>query len=160
MIVRNKPVLNEPAATGNGELALIIIRWCFAVSYIVLIFLFAKCPQSSAYNMAEQLFSWFPFLAETDIPVFVFYMRKSLHVLGYLIGTCIIFYAVKVTPVLKKSVHISTLGLALLLAVLDEWYQTTLPHRSGRIEDVFIDLIGIIIGLLLLRDNRKASGLN
>ncbi|NMB38363.1 MAG: VanZ family protein [Firmicutes bacterium] len=123
-------------------------------------FLFAKCPQSSAYSMAEQLFEWFPFLAEADIPVLVFYIRKFLHVLGYFIGTCIIFYAVKITPVFKRAVYISTLGLALLLAILDEWYQTTLPHRSGRIEDVFIDLIGITVALLLLKHNSKASGFN
>lgn len=38
-------------------------------------------------------------------------------------------------------------GLTLLFALSDEWHQTFVPGRSGRLDDVVTDAIGALLGL-------------
>lgn len=40
-------------------------------------------------------------------------------------------------------------GLSLLFAVSDEWHQSFVPGRSGRLDDVITDTIGALVGLSL-----------
>ncbi len=130
--------------------------------YVGLMFIFAKSPQSSALNMSQGLLKWFPFLAQSNLSLIIVYIRKTIHVIGYFIGTILIFNAVRATPVFKRMPYLATGLLGLLVAIFDEWYQTALPHRSGQIQDVLIDLVGILIALTLVKiklpGNKQASG--
>jgi VanZ family protein len=78
-------------------------------------------------------------------PHFVFF--KSLHLLEYAFLAMLLFYAF-----LRKKY---TIIIAYLYALSDEIHQTFVPGRSGRLRDTFIDLIGIILGLIILKQLRK-----
>lgn len=79
------------------------------------------------------------------IPHFIFF--KSLHILEYAALAILVFFAL-----LKDK---QTIILAYLYALGDEIHQTFIAGRSGRFKDTFIDLLGIIIGLLILKQLRK-----
>lgn len=78
---------------------------------------------------------------------FVFF--KTLHILEYALLSILLFYGLLRY---KKTVII-----AYLYALSDEIHQTFVPGRTGLFRDTLFDLLGIIIGLLLIKylRNRK-----
>jgi VanZ family protein len=56
------------------------------------------------------------------------------------------------------------LGLAVLYALSDEWHQSFVPDRTGRLDDIVTDTIGALVGLgvawalLALAATRRARG--
>lgn len=77
-------------------------------------------------------------------------VRKGIHVGEYAVLGGLFYYALACTA---RRVYLSPVLLALLLTVsvagLDEWRQTFIPGRSGRLFDVGIDAAGAGIGQLL-----------
>ena len=84
------------------------------------------------------------------IPHFIFF--KSLHLLEYALLAILFFYAF-----LRKK---QTIIIAYLYALSDEIHQTFIAGRSGRLRDTFIDLIGILLGLVILRQLRKIKAID
>lgn len=125
-----------------------MIRWVLAGAYVALILLFSAQPESSAGHMSRTFLFLFPNLSPAQIVDVVFYLRKGGHVAAYFVGTLLILFAVHGTPLLRRRPYLAALILSFGVAALDEWYQTTLPHRSGTVDDVLIDGIGIISALL------------
>jgi len=83
------------------------------------------------------------------VPHFIFF--KSLHILEYATLAILVFFAL-----LKNK---PTIIFAYLYALSDEIHQTFVAGRSGRFKDTFIDLLGIIIGLLILKQLRKIKAI-
>lgn len=88
-------------------------------------------------------------LPET-VPHFIFF--KSLHLIEYGILAVLFFFAL-----LKEK---QAIIFAYLYALSDEIHQTFIAGRSGRFKDTFIDLLGIIIGLYVLKKLRKIKAIN
>jgi len=84
------------------------------------------------------------------VPHFIFF--KSLHILEYALLAILLFFAF-----LKDK---PTVIFAYLYALSDEIHQTFVPGRSGRFKDTLIDLLGIIIGLLILKQLLKIKAVN
>ncbi len=126
-----------------------MIRWVLAAAYVALILLFSAQPESSAGHMSRSFFYLFPNLSGAQIVELVFYLRKAGHVAAYFFGALLILYAVYGTPLLRRRPYLAALLLSFSVAALDEGYQTTLPHRSGTVEDVLIDGVGIVSALLV-----------
>ncbi|MEX2355565.1 MAG: VanZ family protein [Thermaerobacterales bacterium] len=96
---------------------------------------------------------------------FEFYARKTLHVLAYGALTLTwISTAVAQFPGWRWAVP-TAMAVALIIAIIDESVQATIPHRSGSVCDVLIDAGGIVLGYLtarmigLTRSNPNAGGL-
>jgi VanZ family protein len=81
--------------------------------------------------------------------LFYFLERKSFHIIEYFIlGNLFYFYfSLKFTQ--KKTIIFSII-LTLLYAMSDEWHQTFVFGRDGRIRDVVIDSIGILLAMFLI----------
>jgi VanZ family protein len=84
------------------------------------------------------------------VPHFIFF--KTLHLLEYATLAILLFFAI-----LKNK---ETIIIAYLYAFSDEVHQTFVVGRSGRLKDTIIDLVGIIIGLLILKKLRKIESVN
>jgi len=76
------------------------------------------------------------------VPHFLFF--KSLHLAEYAVLAILIFFALLKTK--------STIIFSYLYALSDEIHQTLVPGRSGRFKDTFIDLIGILIGIIIIKN--------
>jgi len=72
-----------------------------------------------------------------------FLILKSFHLIEYATLSILIFYAIRN--------YKYTIITAYLYAITDEIHQYFVPGRTCKITDTFIDLIGISIGLLLLK---------
>ncbi len=119
--------------------------------YALSIFYFSAQPESSAGSMTSSLLDWFPNLARSDVQALIFYIRKLGHVLAYGVAAGLIVFALRGMPRLRKQALPLGFVLTMILAGLDEWYQSILPHRTGAFTDVLIDMIGVIIAVVILK---------
>ena len=78
-------------------------------------------------------------------------IRKFAHVLEYAILTLFTFFSSRNTLKLsKKRLLLLTVVITLVYAFSDEFHQTFVFEREGKIRDVLIDSIGISGALLTL----------
>lgn len=82
--------------------------------------------------------------------VIEFFLRKLAHVFVFFIITIALFF------LLYQYIHSAALALVLsflggfVLAVLDEFRQSFVPDRVASAVDVFVDMIGVTLGILLI----------
>ena len=51
-----------------------------------------------------------------------------------------------------KHIYFISFIICFLYASSDEFHQLFVPGRSGQVTDIFIDLIGVVLGLLLVKE--------
>ncbi|MBL7078628.1 VanZ family protein [Candidatus Shapirobacteria bacterium] len=72
---------------------------------------------------------------------FSFFVFKSLHLIEYGVLFLLWYFALSNQ---KKKLKLA-IAFSLLYAIFDEFHQTLIPSRQGKVRDVFIDFLGIII---------------
>ncbi len=91
-----------------------------------------------------------------------FLTRKPAHILEYALFFALIFRAVRGSFGRNWKFWELNLGsgvLTFLYAVSDEIHQALVPTRSGKIEDLGFDFLGILLALFLLSRSRKNTNL-
>lgn len=76
--------------------------------------------------------------------------RKSAHAIEFFVLAILIAISLKVYGIKGKAAIINVLFAVLLLAVLDEFYQSFVPGRTSRVQDVLIDFGGGVIGIAII----------
>lgn len=81
-----------------------------------------------------------------------FIIRKTAHFLEYAVLCILYFRGLKNTTKisLKKAVILAFL-MAVFYAITDEYHQTKVNGRTGRLFDIGIDSLGAFFGLILAR---------
>lgn len=80
-----------------------------------------------------------------------FTLRKSAHVTEYFLLTILASYSLKKTfHKSKKAIILLAIIISLLFAVSDEFHQTFVFGREGKIQDVIIDSVGIFSSVFLI----------
>lgn len=90
-------------------------------------------------------------VSSTNLYAFLeFIVRKSGHIIGYFILTVLLFITMSYVTI-QRGLKFLVVGLlSISYAALDEWHQTFVPGRTGRLIDVYgVDLIGVLIGLII-----------
>lgn len=102
----------------------------------------------SAGNTTRILYPLFHFLTGVDPVRFEewhYYLRKLGHFVGYFVLSVLLFRAWRATLPLPRlsnwSGHWARIAwfMSTLVACLDEWHQTFLATRGGKLEDVLLD---------------------
>ena len=75
-------------------------------------------------------------------------VRKSAHFLAFLLLGGALFVCYESWLGEGKLNWIWSIMVGVVYAASDEWHQTTVPGRSGRMTDVLIDAAGIVVGVL------------
>lgn len=84
-----------------------------------------------------------------------FIFRKIAHIIEYLILSYLSFRAFHYGSGLSRSTGlILAFFLTLIYAITDEFHQTRIPDRDGRLRDVAIDTIGNLIAVMGLSSGR------
>lgn len=93
---------------------------------------------------------------KTTLPTFWdFVLRKMAHMAEYAILCFLIFRALRGHNLdIKKSLIWAAI-FSILYACSDEYHQTFILGRQGRLFDVLIDTFGIIIADKILNDSHK-----
>lgn len=84
-----------------------------------------------------------------------FIVRKTAHVTEYFILFMLLYFGFK--KIYLKNIIIYPAIITILYSISDEFHQLFIEGRSGRIKDVFIDSIGVLIGLLIIGIKNKVK---
>lgn len=84
-----------------------------------------------------------------------FIVRKTAHVTEYFILFMLLYFGFK--KIYLKNIIIYPAIITILYSISDEFHQLFIEGRSGKIKDVFIDSIGILIGLLIIGIKSKVK---
>lgn len=126
---------------------IIALSWALVIAVCTVIFIFSG-------EVAEDSADRSGFLRELLTKLFgvgftEFFIRKVAHTLEYAaLGFCSTFAFCYTF----KNIKLFYCGIlfSFLYAVSDEIHQRFVPARSGQVRDVFIDLAGVLLGVLIL----------
>lgn len=80
-----------------------------------------------------------------------FTVKKGLHALAYAVLLRLWLRALAPEGRPSPTAQAQALAICLLWAASDEWHQTFVPGRTGRVRDVAIDGLGALAALAALR---------
>ncbi len=136
-----------------------IISWMLVASWMLVIFSFSaeegKISSSRSRQLTKAVTQYSAQLPDkvkkniNSTKLIELIIRKGAHVLEYLILTILLLFALSRSRLKKRNSYILAASLAILYACIDELHQSFTPGRDGRVSDVFIDSIGVILGLFL-----------
>lgn len=78
-------------------------------------------------------------------------IRKLAHFFLYTLGGILILLYINLYKITDNNKVIISWTIGTAYAITDELHQLFVPGRSGEIRDVFIDSLGIIIGIIIIR---------
>ena len=76
-------------------------------------------------------------------------LRKIAHATEYCILSILIIIALTKSGLKEKKAIIISLLISIIYACSDEYHQTFINGRTGQFNDVLIDMLGFIIGLII-----------
>ena len=77
-------------------------------------------------------------------------IRKVAHFLIYTVDGFLLMGLLSTYKIQDKWRLIMTIGIGILYAMSDEFHQSFSPGRSPKVTDVYIDTLGVIVGVLLV----------
>ena len=87
----------------------------------------------------------------------VFNPFSILHIPLYGILTLLLVLALRAPSATNSKLRLTLTALiAIAVAILDEFYQSSIPGREASIIDVFLDVLGVSLALLLLHSGAFA----
>lgn len=129
--------------------------WILALAYPALLFLAAVRPEFGAETTRAIVEVILPQLDSLQVHTVVVVLRKAGHFLGYGLFAVILANAIYSLPTGKRSRRRAVAScviaalIALGVAAMDEYVQSMVPHRTGARQDVALDLLGIVVGILV-----------
>ena len=127
----------------------LVLAWTLLILWMLFIFIMSSfngiMSSNQSGSIAVLIYNLFD-ISDTEKVSFI--VRKCAHVseffiLGILVINLISKYNVKYSYLISFIVCV-------LYASSDEFHQLFVPGRSGQVTDVFIDMIGVVLGLLLV----------
>jgi VanZ family protein len=143
--------------------------WIAAGLWLIVIAIESTQYLSSA-NTSRILYPIFHFLFGMDLAhfwVWHHYIRKTGHFVGYFILSVLLFRAWRATLSSSSLWALRWAGIAFFMsafvASMDEWHQSYIPSRTGKVSDVILDstaalVAQIVIFLFLARRVAGSSG--
>ena len=128
------------------------------VLWMTVIFVFSSRNGEVSSNDSGQILLFFQDffsvpgdkLSETVVYAATFVIRKSAHIFEYFVLGVLVSGSLYSNKPNKKSVS-TAFVLCVLYRASDEIHQLFVPGRSGMVRDVFIDSIGIALGVFIYR---------
>jgi VanZ family protein len=145
-------------------------EWTAAILWLILIAI-ESTPWLSFQNTGHVLYQLVASLLgpvnETGVILANSVLRKVGHVTGYGVLSWLLFRAWRKTLSSSRAIawapswSVIAFFMTAAVASLDEWHQTFLPSRTGRIQDVFLDsaaaLAVQVLLFVLLRKSRVSQ---
>ena len=127
----------------------LVLAWILLALWMAFIFYMSSCNGNVSSDQSGTIaYVLHNILGINYSDKLIFIIRKCAHVseffiLGILVINLISKYNVKYS-------YLISFIICVLYASIDEFHQLFVPGRSGQVTDVLIDLIGVVLGLLLV----------
>ena len=114
-------------------------RWALTLAFIAFVVGLSITP--GVERPDDSLFSWL-FTNTAPLP------QKVLHVVTYAVLGALWMWTL--AGIASRPARIAlSLSLALVLGIVLEWYQTTVPGRYGSIADILLNSLGAALGIVI-----------
>lgn len=124
----------------------IIISWMLLVIWMIFIFIMSSFNGNISSNqsgtIADLIYNLFDISDTEKVSLIV---RKCAHVSEFFILGILVINLVSKYNV--KHIYFISFIVCVLYASSDEFHQLFVPGRSGQVTDIFIDMIGVVLGL-------------
>lgn len=122
------------------------LLWCA----MILVFSGGWGSYQHTLGLLRWLLSWIPSLSPAQFKIIHYYFRKSGHVLAYGILCFLWFRAFQGNLYYRvRNAALWSLGLSLLVALVDEGHQAMIRSRGGSLQDVGLDFSAALLAALL-----------
>jgi VanZ family protein len=136
----------------------LLLSFGIVIAFVTVMFLFSGQSGENSVNSSEKILDRVMGLLNLEELVkgypevyrnrnYLF--RKSIHFTEYMILGILILNFLRFVFVKRKWAFSLTVLLCGIVSVIDETYQSFVPGRTPRITDVFIDMSGVLLGVLI-----------
>lgn len=131
-----------------------IVPILLVIIWIVVIFNFSsqqgKVSQSKSQSITDYIYENFDKAVKTvDKDLLHYLVRKTAHITLYFVLCILVINGLHFGGFRGKGLYIRAFLICLFYASMDEIHQRFISDRSGKLTDVFIDGIGIVLGITL-----------
>ena len=112
-----------------------VLAWGYVIAWMSVIYYFSDQPD---------LHSALPSAWDSVL-------RKIAHVAEYFVLSFLLFRALVLIPVARRTALLGALVMTLAYALSDEWHQHFVAGRQGSLRDVLIDSLGYVVFWFLQR---------
>ncbi len=127
----------------------LVLAWTLLILWMLFIFIMSSfngiMSSNQSGSIATLIYNIFNI---SDTAKVSFIIRKCAHVSEFFILGILVINLVSKYNV--KHIYLISFIICVLYASSDEFHQLFVPGRSGQVTDVLIDLIGVVLGLLLV----------
>lgn len=127
----------------------LVLAWILLVLWMAFIFYMSSCNGNVSSDQSGTIaYVLHNILSINYSDKLIFIIRKCAHVSEFFILGILVINLVSKYNV--KHIYFISFIISVLYASSDEFHQLFVPGRSGQVTDVLIDLIGVVLGLLLV----------
>ena len=127
----------------------LVLAWTLLILWMLFIFIMSSfngvMSSNQSGSIAVLIYNLFD-ISDTEKVSFI--VRKCAHVSEFFILGILVINLVSKYNV--KHIYLISFIICVLYASSDEFHQLFVPGRSGQVTDIFIDMIGVVLGLLLV----------
>lgn len=127
----------------------LVLAWTLLILWMLFIFIMSSFNGVMSGNQSESIavliYNLFDISDTEKVSLIV---RKCAHVSEFFILGILVINLVSKYNV--KHIYFISFIICVLYSSSDEFHQLFVPGRSGQVTDVLIDLIGVVLGLLLV----------
>jgi VanZ family protein len=124
-----------------------ILSLILLIIWIIIIFLLSNQSGSVSTNESDIIVNSINNILNINEHLLVIIVRKLAHIIEYFILYLLTYNCFKEYGIKYKYASII---FCIFCGLIDEVHQLFINGRSGQIIDVFVDLIGIIIGYIII----------
>jgi len=127
----------------------LVLAWILLVLWMAFIFYMSSCNGNVSSDQSGTIaYVLHNILSINYSDKLIFIIRKCAHVSEFFILGILVINLVSKYNV--KHIYLISFIICVLYSSSDEFHQLFVPGRSGQVADIFIDLIGVVLGLLLV----------
>ena len=127
----------------------LVLAWTLLILWMLFIFIMSSfngiMSSNQSGSIAVLIYNLFDISDTEKVSLIV---RKCAHVSEFFILGILVINLVSKYNV--KHIYFISFIICVLYASSDEFHQLFVPGRSGQVTDIFIDMIGVVLGLLLV----------
>ena len=126
-----------------------IIKLLLLILWMVLIFYLSSLNGKASTGQSNFIVNFIYKYINIDKSILIPIIRKTAHITEYFVLFILIYINIKEYK--KKDIYSISILLSIMYAIFDEFHQLFINERSGKVTDVLIDSIGVIIGCKLVK---------
>ena len=125
-----------------------IVSLILLIIWIIIIFMLSNQNGISSTSSSNIIVNFLYDIFKIDKDILIFIVRKSAHIFEYFVLYLLTYNCFKNYNV--KNIIIISIIFCILCSSLDEVHQLFISGRTGKLTDVLVDSIGIILGYILI----------